>query len=216
MAKKRVSARTSRRKASGQTAGPRNGRALRSSRPSKRKRKGTGRSERRPLGRGAGLFPALRRADGCGAYLAVFQRVAGADDAVYGRVELRHSASNNAHKDQSKARRTVERAVQVEPGAGAIRTFAALGNRHRMRLLAMLLVRPAAHRDLEHATGLRAGPLYYHVNQLRLAGLVVASERNAYELTQSGRRAVLTAAVLAKALGDGQDGKADRNGTSVK
>ena len=48
------------------------------------------------------------------------------------------------------------------------------------------------------ATGLKGGPLYHHVNQLRLAGLVRPKERNLYEITPAGTKWLMLGAAMAK------------------
>ena len=75
--------------------------------------------------------------------------------------------------------------------------FAALGNSARVVILQLLLDGPATYRALQRTTGLAAGPLYHHVNQLRLAGLILPKQRDLYELTRGGRN--LYSAALAVA-----------------
>ena len=76
------------------------------------------------------------------------------------------------------------------------RAFAALGHMQRARMLAMLLGGPGTYQSLQSATGLRPGPLYHHIHELRLAGLIAPKVRNNYELTPLGLRAVVIAAAL--------------------
>ena len=44
---------------------------------------------------------------------------------------------------------------------------------------------------LAKATGLKAGPLYYHLRELREAGLIGPRVRDLYVLTRQGRRLIL-------------------------
>ena len=76
------------------------------------------------------------------------------------------------------------------------RLLSTLGSRHRVKILAKLLEGPATYRAIQKATGLQAGPLYYHVTQLRLAKLIGPKERDLYELTRGGRNLVLVALTL--------------------
>ena len=58
---------------------------------------------------------------------------------------------------------------------------------HRIAILAELLQGPATYQALLKATGLKVGPLYHHINQLRMASLVAPKERDLYRLTNAGR-----------------------------
>jgi len=80
--------------------------------------------------------------------------------------------------------------------------FAAMGNSARVQILRLLLDGPATYRSLQKATGLAAGPLYHHVNQLRLAGLILPKQRDLYELTRGGRNLYMVAITLAPLAGD--------------
>ncbi|MDO8630103.1 MAG: helix-turn-helix domain-containing protein [Phycisphaerales bacterium] len=80
--------------------------------------------------------------------------------------------------------------------------FAALGNSARLAILRLLLDGPATYRSLQKATGLAAGPLYHHVNQLRLAGLILPKQRDLYELTRGGRNLYMIALTIAPLTGD--------------
>ncbi len=70
---------------------------------------------------------------------------------------------------------------------------AALGHPKRLAVLARLFEGPATYRELQQTTGLGAGPLYHHVNQLRLASLLLPKRRDTYEMTRGGRNALLLA-----------------------
>ncbi len=73
----------------------------------------------------------------------------------------------------------------------AAEVCAALGHPMRLAVLAKLLEGPATYRQLQQTTGLKPGPLYHHVNQLRLASLVLPRRRDLYEMTRGGRNALL-------------------------
>jgi DNA-binding HxlR family transcriptional regulator len=68
-----------------------------------------------------------------------------------------------------------------------------LGHAARLKLLAKLLEGPATYRALQRTTKLLAGPLYHHINQLRLARLILPKQRDLYELTRGGRNVFLIA-----------------------
>ncbi|UCG32073.1 MAG: winged helix-turn-helix transcriptional regulator [Phycisphaerales bacterium] len=89
----------------------------------------------------------------------------------------------------------LRRKVRVERAA---RMMGVLGSGHRLRILGTLAGGAATYRRLVKTTGLAAGPLYHHVNQLRLAGLVRPKERDLYEITSKGMRCLLMAAALGR------------------
>jgi len=102
-----------------------------------------------------------------------------------------------AHAMQQAARRLAGRT-----GPALAVVLAALGHPHRITLLSTLLEGPATYRLLQRRTGLKAGPLYHHVNQLRLAGLLAPKTRDLYDLTRSGRNVLLAALVMQGLLKD--------------
>jgi len=81
-------------------------------------------------------------------------------------------------------------------------SLAALGHSIRLQILETLLVGPAVYRTLQKVTGLKAGPLYHHVNQLRLSSLILPKQRDLYELTRAGRNLILFALALEPFLKD--------------
>ena len=76
------------------------------------------------------------------------------------------------------------------------RALAAVGHLQRGKILLKLLEGPGTYQSLRAVTGLKAGPLYHHVNQLRLAGLVLPKQRDLYELTRGGRNLIVAAMAL--------------------
>jgi predicted transcriptional regulator len=74
--------------------------------------------------------------------------------------------------------------------------LSALGSTHRVRILAKLLEGPATYRALQKVTRLKAGPLYHHISQLRMAGLIGPKQRDLYELTRGGRNLLLVALAM--------------------
>ena len=95
-------------------------------------------------------------------------------------------------QDRESAARQVARGLQADKLACLL---AAVGHHQRIRIVLKLLGGEATHRLLAKATGLKAGPLYYHLRELRLAGLIGPKVRDLYVLTPKGQRALL--AVLA-------------------
>ncbi|MCP4250511.1 MAG: winged helix-turn-helix transcriptional regulator [bacterium] len=80
--------------------------------------------------------------------------------------------------------------------------MAAVGSGHRMQILVKLLEGPATYRSLQKNTRLKSGPLYHHIAQLRLAGLVGPKCRDLYELTRGGRNLVLVVLTLPRLIQD--------------
>lgn len=86
--------------------------------------------------------------------------------------------------------RAVGRRAKLATGTCA--ALAALGHAQRVKLLLKLLDGPATYRALKRVSKLKPGPLYHHINQLRLAGLILPKQRDLYELTRGGRNLILT------------------------
>ena len=83
-------------------------------------------------------------------------------------------------------------------------SLAALGNTVRARILVKLLREKATYNDLQKATKLQAGPLYHHINQLRMAGLIGPKQRDTYELTRGGRNLIMIIAAAAPLIRNGR------------
>ncbi len=78
-------------------------------------------------------------------------------------------------------------------------TFSALGHPARLQILFLLAEGSATHQHLSKATGLKAGPLYHHIRELREIGLLAPRSRDLYLLTKKGER-VAQAAIIAQRL----------------
>ncbi|NLX13442.1 MAG: winged helix-turn-helix transcriptional regulator [Phycisphaerales bacterium] len=68
------------------------------------------------------------------------------------------------------------------------RLLAAVSHPRRIHILKVLLGGPACYRAMAKATGLKAGPLYHHLSELRSAGLIGPKTRDAYVITRKGQR----------------------------
>ncbi len=93
---------------------------------------------------------------------------------------------------------TRRRGRRPHVSAATARRLAAVGHPMRVMLLTHLLEGPAVYKSLSKVTGLGAGPLYHHINCLRLAGLIRPPQRDVYELTRCGRNVILLALALDK------------------
>ncbi|MEK6799838.1 MAG: winged helix-turn-helix domain-containing protein [Planctomycetota bacterium] len=131
----------------------------------------------------ANMFSELGRCNGFGVFLSVAERVDGPPHCVRSKVVVIPGKRRSA--------------ILGEKDASVL---ACLGHAQRLRILWTLLDAPGTYRALAKATGLRGGPLYFHVAQLRLAGLVRVVERDLYESTRSGRIVLLAALGISKAI----------------
>ena len=150
-------------------------------------------STRRPRGgRGVGLA----------AGVCIVEAVGGAVEvASAGKEHVQVGAATVGRADSILARagRKLGRGVNWERAGEAL---AAAGNVHRLQIMAYLLEGPATYRALQKATGLQVGPLYHHIDKLRLAGLMGPKERDLYTLTRAGRNLILLAIVAVRLLKD--------------
>ncbi|UCC29220.1 MAG: winged helix-turn-helix transcriptional regulator [Phycisphaerales bacterium] len=145
-------------------------------------------------GRGAGPFPKLKGVQGCGVLLTVAEKVGGEWDLATRTLEVPLSVKTvNGRGAGGHLRRALPRVC---------RALAAFGHVQRAEIMAKLLEGPATYRALQHVTKMKAGPLYHHVNQLRLAGLILPKQRDLYELTRGGRNLILAAMVVGPLIRD--------------
>ncbi len=86
--------------------------------------------------------------------------------------------------------------------AATCAALAAVGHQQRGKLLSKLLEGPATYQALKKVTKLSPGPLYHHINQLRLAKLIFPKQRDLYELTRGGRNLILIAQAIGPLIGD--------------
>lgn len=96
-------------------------------------------------------------------------------------------------EDMENAARQVGRGARTEHLAGLL---AAMAHPQRIQILLKLLAGECTHRALAKATNLKAGPLYHHLRELRMAGLIGPKIRDLYVLTLQGGRAILSALAM--------------------
>jgi DNA-binding transcriptional ArsR family regulator len=77
--------------------------------------------------------------------------------------------------------------------------FSAMSHPQRVAILCQLLEGEANHQILADITGLKAGPLYHHLRELRYAGLIGPKVRDTYKITRKGQRAILAAQAIERA-----------------
>ena len=147
----------------------------------------------------------LGSGDACGARLELVERAGRECDRISGGCEVQISLEAGGRASgRTDAKRGLGRAVGGLPriSAHTCRALAAAGHTQRAALLRKLLQGPATYRALQKVTKLKAGPLYHHVNHLRLAGLILPKQRDLYELTRGGRNLILTVMAMRPLIRD--------------
>jgi len=143
-------------------------------------------------------FQMLGHKEGCSAALVVVERAGRRLDQVTSSLELSAVGTGGAVKfprGRKGGRRASKHGVEVP--ARVCQAMFALGHVQRMKIVRKLLDGPTTYQALKRLTKLKPGPLYHHVNQLRLPGLILPRQRDLYELTRAGRNMVLGMMVLA-------------------
>lgn len=133
------------------------------------------------------LFPKLAAAPkegGQGAYLTFATREKNRLQLQYARFETINPPGKN--KQTPTAR---------EP-AKLARLLHGLAHADRLRMMEALYQGARTHQDLKEIVGLQAGPLYHHMRELERAGLAESVNRNDYQITETGRIAMLLASGL--------------------
>jgi len=136
-------------------------------------------------------FRGLARHDGDGVVLQYARRRGGSVVTSRQVVEVRSAFSGASPSGDTAGRHSLGRSSGRNRGLS--QALAALGHPVRLTVALRLLSAPADYASLTELTGLKAGPLYHHLNQLRLARLIEPKKRNQYELTSLGRRIALVA-----------------------
>jgi len=154
--------------------------------PSKRVPRGSRRAAKGPQSRprSARSRPAPRA--GMGIELSLWAR--GLTEPDQRRVRLEGAVRKTGQKPLQAA---AGRIVTGSRPADLARLLAAIAHPQRIAVLRLLLAGEATHKALSKATGLKAGPLYYHIRELRSAGLIGPKVRDLYMLTKRGRRVTL-------------------------
>ncbi len=171
------------------TAQKKAARSKRTTKKTPRRRRAATRAGR-ALGGVPPILTGLKRADGCAASVRVGERNGGESD----------HAENGCCVITTPGSGAKGRSPRVSPHVRV--AMAAMGHSVRARLLIKLLEGPATYQALRKATKTEAGPLYHHIAQLRLAGLILPKQRDLYELTRAGRNLVLVAAAMGPILKD--------------
>ena len=131
------------------------------------------------------FFPELSKTKhrfGLGVLLAVFERQGAEAELGFARVGRFYPTPGQRPKET----------VLGAADAGYVaRMLAGLAHPDRIRILRAILQGAATHHSLHKAVKLKTGPLYHHLRALERAGVLTMATRNAYELTERGRIALL-------------------------
>ena len=151
----------------------------------------------------------LRFREGCGGTIHIVERFGTSVDQVSQtcQIKLAWIEQRDLSKEGRGPSHRSERTKRAAKGSLAVsartwRAMAAAGHSMRLMILGRLLEGPATYQSLKHATKLKPGPLYHHINQLRLAGLILPKQRDLYELTRGGRNLVIALALIGPLIGD--------------
>jgi len=99
-------------------------------------------------------------------------------------------------RDMEKVAKRVSKGFDADSMAAIL---AAMGHVQRLRIMLKLLGGDATHKLLSKETGLKPGPLYHHIRELRSAGMIGPKIRDLYTLSDTGRRVLLTILAMWKA-----------------
>lgn len=138
---------------------------------------------------------------GLAVLVAVAESVGGEWDVAQAKDERvsRRKGSGGVMAAMTRAARGIATKQRIKKLAG---TLGALGHPARVAMLVKLLEGPATYRALQKVSRLKAGPLYHHVNQLRLASLILPKQRDLYALTRGGRNVLVGGLALMSLAGD--------------
>jgi DNA-binding transcriptional ArsR family regulator len=123
--------------------------------------------------------PASRSAQGTAVLIAVVQ-ASGTDRKV-----LRHAEKYSESLPSGKQSKRQDDAI--------VQIFSAIASPRRLTMLKAMMAGADSYAKLRKAVGLSAGPLYYHLRELKSAGLVEEGQRDVYKLTQRGKHLLLIA-----------------------
>lgn len=148
----------------------------------------------------------------CQAVVTVSERSGSRKDRAHGSFAVGPAVIQRSAKFM-RNRRLMKSALNELQRPMARQALAALGHPMRVRILAKLLEGTMVYQAMKKLTRLQPGPLYHHINQLRLSGLVNSKERNLYELTRGGRNLILVTLAARTIIVDRRDmlgGASDR------
>ncbi len=126
-----------------------------------------------------------------GAIVVVSEALGETHSTAAARIE-RFTSGHRAARLPVAAMEKAARQLRPADLTAVASVLAACGSGHRLAILMILLEGPATYRAIQRRTSLKAGPLYHHIGQLRLTGLIGPKTRDLYVLTKAGLRVLLT------------------------
>ncbi len=124
-------------------------------------------------------LPASRNVQATGVLVAVVQA-----DGTARKVQYHAEKYGNSLPAGRSSKRHDDLIVQL---------LSAVASPRRLTMLKAMMAGADSYAKLRKAVGLSAGPLYYHLRELKSAGLVEEGQRDVYKLTQRGKHLLLIA-----------------------
>jgi len=149
---------------------------------------------KKPKAGGAGMHA-------CEAFITVEERVKSKRDHRRSRFYFTVAGADSP-SSRRQARRSKKAVLRTLSYPTVRQAICAAAHSVRVRIMVELLEGPAIYRTLKKLTKLKPGPLYHHINQLRLGGLINPKERDLYELTRGGRNLILVLAAARTLIHD--------------
>lgn len=122
-------------------------------------------------------MPASRNTQGTGVLIAVVQ-----GDGTDRKVQYHSEKYSDSLPGGRQSKRQDDAIVQL---------FSAIASPRRLTMLKAMMAGADSYAKLRKAVGLSAGPLYYHLRELKSAGLVEEGQRDVYKLTPRGKHLLL-------------------------
>jgi DNA-binding transcriptional ArsR family regulator len=104
------------------------------------------------------------------------------------------------HLFQLPAHRPRHRLVSHMANDAIARLFTAFAHPQRVSIMKAIYTGAASYADLREKVGLKAGPMYHHIKELRLAGVVSDGPRDLYRLTPRGEKALIVVCSMSSIL----------------
>lgn len=149
------------------------------------------------------LAAKIKQTHGCAGLVWVQEGGGNSAETVLGASLVASTLSTVCQKPAGIKRKVVKRVGRSIKIPGHLpEVLAAVGHPVRLRILLKLLDGPVIYRSLQKLTKLKAGPLYHHINQLRLVGLILPKQRDLYELTRGGRNTIVAVLSMGSIIRD--------------
>lgn len=146
------------------------------------------------------IVKSLPKQQGCSSLIYIQERNGKHIDQFFNASIFLTPKSGKSNKTHRKGGPVTSRIKNVSVRIAT--ALSAVAHPVRIKILMKLLEGPMIYRSLQKLTKLKAGPLYHHINQLRLAGLILPKQRDLYELTRGGRNLSMIIMTLGSAVVD--------------